>query len=89
MLGVGCSIFSIFPNPAQDYFTIDYSTGESFINLEVEIKDVTGRVLQRIVLKGGNNVELIDTRQLLSGIYLVSLKGDGLIISSEKLIVRK
>lgn len=78
---------SIFPNPATDFVTLDYSIPETYNVVELEITDITGKVIQRKVLKGGINQEIVSVENLASGTYLMILKGDNLIIASSKLNV--
>jgi hypothetical protein len=102
--GVGCSVFDIrcsyfpgnqaelsfFPNPAQDYFTLEYhNNGTTVSTYVLEIKDAVGRTVMIKELKGQSGEELIDIKHLQPGIYLVVLRGDNAVLSAEKLTVRR
>ena len=50
---------------------------------------MTGRIIRKEELKGGDNDELIDIKELITGLYMVSLYGDGEIIASESLNIVK
>ena len=83
-------VMKVFPNPAIDYFTIEYRTADKmFENLELIIQDVSGRKIMQKKLKGGNNEELIDLSNFISGIYSVILYADNKIIvsSGSRLII--
>ncbi len=84
------SIMKLYPNPAFDYITIDYTTSGIFYNnLWLEIFDSQGRKVLTKHLKGGDNEELIGLGELSHGTYVVSLFADGRIIESEKLNIEK
>ncbi len=79
----------LYPNPARIYFNIEYQTEKKYNKLWLEIHDITGRSLKKQELKSGNNAELIDVKDLINGIYMVSLYGDGEIIASERINIVK
>lgn len=66
------SEFKIYPNPAKEKITIEFSNDYKFSNALVNIYDVSGRVLKTL-----NNIQLnnrkseIDISDLESGIYFV------------------
>jgi len=84
------TLFKVFPNPANDYITLEYRTsGKSYNILSVIIKDAGGRNIIEMQLIGGDNEELIDTQKLKNGLYTVLLYGDNNIIAAEKLTIIK
>ena len=80
---------SIFPNPAGDYFTIATNniTGNSAM---VDILDIQGKLIyrERINLDTKNTVTTIETAELKSGMYIVSLSTENAVYSN-KLIINK
>lgn len=81
-------VFKIYPNPASDYFTIEYKTSDIKYNqLLLTLQDATGRVVLKKQLQGGNSEELIDLGNLSPGTYNVMLFADNLIIDNNKLTV--
>lgn len=62
---------SVYPNPAEDMFTVSLTTG----NIQLEIMDVTGRnVLEKRNLNIGNS--FIDISQFYSGIYFMKFSSE-------------
>ncbi|WP_438962758.1 S8 family serine peptidase [Nonlabens sp.] len=81
--------FSLFPNPANDHFTIAFNNQLSGDTINVVLYDVLG---QEIMSKSYDNnlgafEQRISTASLDSGIYLVRV-GNGVTASTRKLIVR-
>lgn len=84
------TIMKVFPNPAKDYFTIEYRTVDRmYENLELVIQDASGRKIIQKRLKGGDYEELIDLSNFISGIYSVLLYADNKILSANKLTIMK
>jgi len=84
------SFFKLYPNPATDYFTLEYNLAETtYLTVEMIIYDATGReVLSKTFTK--NQVEtLIDVRGLSKGLYSVSFVANGEVLSVEKLTIVK
>ncbi|MCF8296700.1 MAG: hypothetical protein K9J13_04070 [Saprospiraceae bacterium] len=84
------TLFKIFPNPANNYITVQYRTSDKFCNkLSIAIKDASGRIIIEKQLIGGDNEELIDTQKLKNGYYTILLYCDNNVISVEKLTITK
>jgi len=79
----------LFPNPAGNYFTADYKVSESTTAVYLKISDINGKVLETVSLYQTEDQKIIETRQLSSGIYTVSLFADGVKAKSRKLVVIK
>jgi hypothetical protein len=80
-------IFKVYPNPANDYITVEYRTGTKYSSLNIEIRDLSGKLILNKVLKGGDNEELIGIGDLKPGIFTLILLGDGNQVEIEKLTV--
>jgi len=75
---------NLYPNPAKDFFEIAYQTeASSFVSLKM--LDVTGRelLLQNFKSFTGLNKFKVDTQDLPSGIYYVTLNVEGKIFSKK------
>ncbi|MBK9270514.1 MAG: T9SS type A sorting domain-containing protein [Saprospiraceae bacterium] len=75
----------IFPNPASDHFILnvhDYLPESMYMDL---INAQGHTVLHERIYQGSN---VIDTEKLLTGIYLVNIFERGLLVKSEKIVVR-
>lgn len=77
-----------FPNPASDFVTIPV-TGEWNGDLQVEVRDLSGRLVLVRDIQSGTNAVQLDLGDLGSGTYFYQLT-DGIHLgSSQKLIVTK
>lgn len=66
-------IFSVFPNPFNQYFNITAMNGYNFQTdlVALEISDLTGRVIESRIWNGETH---IDSSNLRSGVYMIKLK---------------
>lgn len=79
---------SVFPNPTDQYVTIEYSLLKSMEETTIAIYDATGRLLEQRPL--GNNYKgqvLLDTRKYANGLIIFEIKQDGKKVSEGKFIV--
>jgi hypothetical protein len=85
--------FKLYPNPAKDYVEIHWDWFEQGIAgaLSLSIYSLDGKLLyQEIEDDYAKNVWLVKTNTLLTGMYLVEIKGaDGEVIFTEKLSIVK
>lgn len=63
---------NIFPNPSSDFITIQY-LGLNKETLNIELLDITGKLLQTSKINAGATNTFLDTRSLYAGTYLVKL----------------
>lgn len=80
--------FSMSPNPAKDILTIGYSHINNLINAEVQILDISGRVVMTLPM-GANHSTQLDVTPLANGLYQVVLKNQDNFLASEKLIIER
>lgn len=79
------SLFNMYPNPASGIVNI--SLANIYDNQNVEIYDITGRLINKLELKNNSTTQQIDISSLNQGIYLVKvIQGNN--SYSEKLIVK-
>ncbi len=75
----------MYPNPASGIVNI--SLANIYDNQNVEIYDITGRLINKLELKNNSTTQQIDISSLNQGIYLVKvIQGNN--SYSEKLIVK-
>lgn len=72
---------NIYPNPVTDYFSIVNQT--NITNLETSIFDISGKQVYSTSI----NNNRISTSKFKSGLYIVRLKGDGIVVH-KKLIIK-
>ncbi len=75
----------VFPNPAQNTITISYP-GNQLEESTIEILTSLGQI---VYTKSIVSNETIDISNLSNGLYFIHLKGNGLNVSSQKLIISK
>lgn len=73
---------SISPNPANDFIRIEYSLEKKISKLDISLYDLSGKCVSNILSQshqlGIYSLEY-DVRDLKPGVYIVEVKGDGLV----------
>jgi hypothetical protein len=83
------SLLKVYPNPAQDFITIEYNTNNDKANVVVELSDESGRKVYIQQLVRQLDAIILDTRNFKSGSYFVKLVVDNKIASSAKFVIAK
>lgn len=78
--------FEVYPNPAQDYITIDAEL-KSAMKMSYAVYDANGRLAMEATLP--TSKERIDISTLPSGSYILRLSGNGATISSRHFSVNR
>jgi PKD repeat protein len=68
--------FSLYPNPVENWLNIDFN--ENMENVELEIMDMTGRIVSRHHLIDEKLIKL-DVRVLSSGFYVVRIRKEAFV----------
>jgi hypothetical protein len=76
---------SLFPNPANNNVTVNFvlNAGQA----SIEVKNVLGQVQKIMPIVAGSKSTNLNVADLPSGIYFVSLKSNGNIIDTKRLVV--
>jgi hypothetical protein len=77
---------SIFPNPTNDYFTVQTDFVEK--DLDVYLINELGQIVKTSKILQGSTFSIIETNTIYNGIYLVKIS-DGKISKSFKVIIDK
>jgi hypothetical protein len=85
LLADGSGLF-LYPNPASETIKISYLLTEGIETGEVELTDVTGKVISIIEIKSPFGELVYNANTLNAGIYFCALKQNGKITSTQKLI---
>jgi hypothetical protein len=77
------------PNPANDYTVVDITVSDysAAMGLVLEVHDLSGLLLKSYLVSPYTALQRIETSDLANGLYLVSLKGKGRVLRTEKLVV--
>ena len=84
----------IYPNPFKDFVNLDFYNKAGAKTASVEVFDITGRLVHRQVYgslpEGYNTIRLTAAEgRLETGVYMLTLKVDGKVIKTGKLIKAK
>jgi hypothetical protein len=77
--------YSIFPNPNEGMFNLDFGKGLNAINCDAKVYDLLGREIYSSKLKGLNNV--IDLTDKSKGIYFLKVFKDNQFLYVDKIVI--
>ena len=80
-------ISDAYPNPAKDYFFVDYEINNAQM-ANIEVVNVLGSVVLNQEIPTGDNRAKINISDLKSGVYFYNVIVDGNKLESKKLIIR-
>jgi hypothetical protein len=83
------NILKVFPNPAQNYFTIEYKISKTEGNAIIEMLDLTGKKLRILPIYDKQNQIVVETKDIQTGIYYIRLLIDGAAINTQKISIIK
>ena len=86
-IGAGKSNFTLYPNPANDHFSLSFEGLHQ--DLKISVMDITGRVVIRQVAGSQQNAVRISTTDLTAGAYTVQVVGaDGELLGNSQFILQ-
>lgn len=88
-VATGPTHLKLYPNPSTNWTTAEVDLTAEPKNAALFVKDITGRVLQRLIVSNTTSQFIIDSRTLAPGSYLVELWNAGSILHTEILIIRQ
>ncbi|MFZ1694979.1 MAG: hypothetical protein WAT74_17415, partial [Flavobacteriales bacterium] len=83
------AMLSVHPNPASTWAVIEYDLMVRPVNAAIILRDIAGRVIERIVLIEQRQQLVLDTRAIPPGSYTICLINAGRELVTEKLIIRQ
>lgn len=83
------SRLKVYPNPANDYFIVDYRLDNTFSQATIIIHDVTGKIVKSYSAPGKRNQVILPTADLVTGLYIITLDIEGIRVDSGKINVIK
>jgi len=81
------TVLHLYPNPADAYVTIDFELPKEVEEATLVLADLSGRVMDRIPFIGTKGQQLLDTRKLPSGMYIISVVSKTGILKRDKLVI--
>lgn len=81
-------ISDVYPNPAVGTANIDYNFPVSAISASLNIRTITGQLVQSFELNGNQGQLKLDVSSFNPGLYLCSLQINGTEVKTSKLIVQ-
>jgi hypothetical protein len=78
--------FSLFPNPATQFTILNYDAPPG-LNIEVRIRDLSGKDIYACWLKSGKD-QTVDLSGYAPGVYLLTLLQNHKAIETRKLVIR-
>ncbi|MFT6323491.1 MAG: hypothetical protein ACJAWO_001043 [Halieaceae bacterium] len=78
---------NIFPNPATDLIAIQIG-GLVVDNLEVNLLDLSGKVIQKAIINAGSTVAYFDVQSVYEGTYIVQIV-NGTNATAQKVVVMR
>jgi len=82
-------MLEVFPNPASYYFILKFNLSDKTENSMVTLRDQTGKTVWSKRLTRKTDQEVIPVMELNSGIYLITLQTENIIIESVKVAIVK
>ncbi|MCG9911799.1 MAG: T9SS type A sorting domain-containing protein, partial [Flavobacteriales bacterium] len=80
----------VFPNPAEDKFTVSVNMAVAINNAELEISDINGKriMIRNVNLEKGTTDFTFDRANMNPGTYFIQLRSNKLVLNPIKLIVK-
>jgi hypothetical protein len=79
----------VFPNPANEFITIEYNAGTEENQVMIEVFDESGRLVYNTNLTRRIDQIIIDTRNLKSGNYIIRLVSGNKSIGNTSVIISR
>lgn len=78
---------NIYPNPAADYTSIQWEIFDELRDAHYRVLDLNGRELLAGALTSNKGEEIIDTRKLGQGVYIIGIYNNQQLMVNKKLVV--
>lgn len=82
----GNILLNVFPNPAQDQFTVNFNTIHG--KAELLLYDAQGRTVRHMALAEGQEELKLSCRGLSPGLYLCAISENGHVAGSRRIVVQ-
>ena len=82
-------VFEIYPNPANDYLTVDYKLAEQKGDINIVIVDINGKPVYTKQLSSLEDIVLINVKDIKPGTYICNLFNGSDCDFAEKFVINK
>ena len=83
------NLLKVYPNPANEFITIEYNAGSAENQLMIEVIDEKGRLVYNTKLIRSTDQIIIDTRNFKSGNYIIRLVSGSKCIGNANIIISR
>jgi len=83
------NLLKVYPNPANEFITIEYNAGSAENQLMIEVIDEKGRLVYNTKLIRSTDQIIIDTRNFKSGNYIIRLVSGNKSIGNTNVIISR
>ena len=77
------------PNPARDFVDVHYRLDNEHAQINVILTDLSGKVLQSILLEENTGTTRFDISRLAQGVYLINLEAEGQRLLTTRVVIVK
>lgn len=78
-----------FPNPSKEHFNIKYILPENAHFVFLEIYDIQGILVKKSKLNNRSNQTIVYNDELSSGQFIYRITADGVVVTSDKVVITK
>ncbi|HLO90810.1 MAG TPA: T9SS type A sorting domain-containing protein [Lentimicrobium sp.] len=79
--------FKIYPQPANEFFIVDYEFKSGLSGAILEISNLLGHKMTEIPLESSYGQKLVDVNEFLPGMYILRLINNGSVVDHAKIMV--
>lgn len=77
---------NVYPNPASDMATIALQSPNT--NKTITLKNILGAIVYTENTTSSNDKIIVNTKDLIDGIYFLTITSNGLVVATKKLIIK-
>ncbi len=83
------NILLVYPNPAREYFTVEYAVAKDIENLYLVLTDIRGNEVYKRPLSYVQDQIIVPAEQLPTGQYLCTVQAGDVVLKTKKFILAK
>jgi hypothetical protein len=82
-------LIKVFPNPASEFFIIEYDLSKQGGNPYINIVDITGKPIMEVQLANHHSQKVISSKGFANGVYLIQLINMNEVLDISKIIIAR